>query len=146
MCGSHRKRQATEDEDEALGVNQSPDSPYGVFLSSLRAKTKGASLLQEGGTGQPVVVYTGAARKPGDPIPTTADVKPKKASKSAKTKSKSGSKAAAAKSTSEKDKDGASKAAAHSDGAPAARTKTKKPAPKTSDATSKSSQQTSQTR
>ncbi len=145
MCGSHRKRQATEDEDEALGVNQSPDSPYGIFLSSLRAKTKGASLLQEGGMVQPVVVYTGPARKPGDPIPTTADVKPKKTSKSAKTKSKSGSKAAA-KSTSEKDKDGASKATAHSDGAPAARTKTKKPAPKTSDATSKSSQQTSQTR
>ena len=144
MCGSHRKRQATEDEDEALGANQNPDSPYGVFLSSLRPKTKGASLLQDGGAGAPVVVYTGPARKPGDPIPTTADVKPKKPSKSAK--SKSGSKAASARSTSGKEKDDASKAAAHSDRAPAARTKPKKPAPKTSDAASKSNQQTSQTR
>jgi D-alanyl-D-alanine carboxypeptidase len=150
MCGSHRKRQATEDEDEALGVNQNPDSAYAVFLSSLRPKAKGASLLQEGGTGEPVVVDTGPARKPGDPIPVTADVKPKKASKSADTKAKSGSKTAAkskdAKPAAGKDKDGTPKAAAHSESTPAARTKPKKPAPKTSDATSKSNQQTSQTR
>src|SRR6185295_793959 len=42
MCGAHRKRQATEDEDEALGANVPADSPYAVLLSSLRPKTKGA--------------------------------------------------------------------------------------------------------
>src|SRR6266481_659612 len=34
MCGGHRKRPATEDEDEVIGANNNPDSPYGVFLSS----------------------------------------------------------------------------------------------------------------
>ena len=96
------------------------------------------------------MVYTGPARKPGDPIPVTADVKPKKASKSADTQSQvrqqDRRQATDAKPAADKDKDGTPKAAAHSDSAPAARTKPKKPAPKTSDATSKSNQQTSQTR
>jgi D-alanyl-D-alanine carboxypeptidase len=44
MCGSHRKRPATEDEDEVIGANNNPDSPYGVFLSSLRPpKAKSAA-------------------------------------------------------------------------------------------------------
>jgi D-alanyl-D-alanine carboxypeptidase len=84
MCGAHRKRQATEDEDEALGANVSADSPYAVFLSSLRApKTKGAPLMQEGGAGEPVVVYIGPHRKPGEPIPMTEPptAKPKVAAK-----------------------------------------------------------------
>ena len=29
MCGPHRKRPATEDEDEVIGANSNPDSPYG---------------------------------------------------------------------------------------------------------------------
>ena len=37
MCGGHRKRPATEDEDEVIGANNNPDSPYGVFLSSLQS-------------------------------------------------------------------------------------------------------------
>ena len=60
MCGSHRKRQATEDEDDVVAANTAPDSPYAVFLSSLRPpKTKGASLLNDGNMGEPVLVYTG---------------------------------------------------------------------------------------
>ena len=62
MCGSHRKRPAAEEEEEADGSNASPDSPYAVFVSSLRPQTKGASLLQEANLGEPVVVYTGPAR------------------------------------------------------------------------------------
>jgi D-alanyl-D-alanine carboxypeptidase len=59
MCGGHRKRQATEDEDDVAAANTSPDSPYAVFLSSLHPKTKGAALLQESNLGEPVLVYTG---------------------------------------------------------------------------------------
>ena len=47
MCGTHRKRRATEDEDEALGASENPDSPYAVFLASLRPKAKGAALGPE---------------------------------------------------------------------------------------------------
>src|SRR5712691_1051249 len=60
MCGGHRKRPATEDEDDVVAANTSPDSPYAVFLSSLRPpKTKNAALLQESNIGEPVLVYTG---------------------------------------------------------------------------------------
>jgi D-alanyl-D-alanine carboxypeptidase len=59
MCGAHRKRPATEDEDEILPANTGPESPYGVFLSSLNPpKAKGA-LLQDSNLGEPVLVYTG---------------------------------------------------------------------------------------
>jgi D-alanyl-D-alanine carboxypeptidase len=78
MCGPHRKRQATEDEDEVIGTNNNPDSPYAVFLSSLRPpKAKGAAaLMPEIKLGEPVVVYTGT--KP--PVPgsfAAGDVKRK---------------------------------------------------------------------
>jgi D-alanyl-D-alanine carboxypeptidase len=59
MCGAHRKRPATEDEDEILPANTGPESPYGIFLSSLNPpKAKGA-LLQDTNLGEPVLVYTG---------------------------------------------------------------------------------------
>ena len=65
MCGPHRKRQATEDEDDVVAANVT-SCRYAVFLSSLRPKTKGANLLSEGtSAGEPVVVYTGPFRKPG---------------------------------------------------------------------------------
>src|SRR5262245_33949668 len=57
MCGGHRKRQATEDEDEHIAAD--PDSPYAVFLSSLRPKTRGAALAPDAKLGEPVLVYTG---------------------------------------------------------------------------------------
>src|ERR1700732_1345484 len=46
MCGSHRKRPAAEEEEQgADGANAPSDSPYAVFLSSLRPQPKGGNLL-----------------------------------------------------------------------------------------------------
>ena len=36
MCGGHRRRATEEDPVDMTGVSQTPDSPYGVFLSALR--------------------------------------------------------------------------------------------------------------
>jgi D-alanyl-D-alanine carboxypeptidase len=94
MCGSHRKRPAAEEEEqEAGGANAPGDSPYAVFLSSLRPQAKGASLMQtEGNLGEPVVVFTGPPKGQGTMQGTTqvasTDARPVKP----------GSKAAAAKS------------------------------------------------
>ncbi len=84
MCGGHRKRPATEDEDEVIGANNNPDSPYGVFLSSLQPpKAKGAAaLLQDAKMGEPVLVYTGTkppapgSQAAGDAKKKTAAAKP----------------------------------------------------------------------
>jgi D-alanyl-D-alanine carboxypeptidase len=81
MCGAHRKRPATEDEDDITPANVDSDSPYGVFLSSLRApKAKGA-LLQDANMGEPVLVYTGT--KPPAPGAASAESKPKPKKKTA---------------------------------------------------------------
>jgi D-alanyl-D-alanine carboxypeptidase len=133
MCGAHRKRQATEDEDEALGANVPSDSPYAIFLSSLRSpKTKGAALMQEVNTGEPVVVYTGPHRKPGEPIPMTEPPKSKAAAKP-----KPGAKTAAG-NTSGTDADGTAK--------PKPKAKAAKPAPKPSQTSTDAAQQTTQAR
>jgi D-alanyl-D-alanine carboxypeptidase len=65
MCGPHRKRPAAEEEEQE--ANEGPaDSPYAVFLSSLRPQAKGASLMQsEANLGEPVVVFTGPAKGQG---------------------------------------------------------------------------------
>jgi D-alanyl-D-alanine carboxypeptidase len=78
MCGGHRKRPATEDEDEVIGTNNNPDSPYGVFLSSLNPpKAKGAAaLLQDAKMGDPVLVYTGT-KPPAPGSPAAGDAKKK---------------------------------------------------------------------
>ena len=149
MCGGHRKRQATEDEDDVVAANTSPDSPYAVFLSSLRTpKTKSAALLQESTIGEPVLVYTGvkppglgAAQagwgesKPKPDKKKTAAAKPPAGKDSAKDKGSA--------------KDGASpaSAAATTDSGAAPKPKPKKPAPKTAPAAAApATQQTSQTR
>jgi D-alanyl-D-alanine carboxypeptidase len=82
MCGAHRKRPATEDEDDLVANN--PESPYAVFLASLRpGKAKGAAPLQQ--MGEPVLVYTGtkppapgsqAASDPNPEKKKTAVIKP----------------------------------------------------------------------
>lgn len=59
MCGSHRKRPATEDEDDMMAANRAPDSPYGVFLSSLRSGRAKGALANDGNLGEPVLVFTG---------------------------------------------------------------------------------------
>ncbi len=128
MCGGHRKRQATEDEDDVVAANVSSDSPYAVFLSSLRPKTKGGALLQETNVGEPVVVYTGPFRKPGTQTAAT-DPKPKAAATDAKPKP--GPKTAAKPAP----KDGAaSTAAGDAPPKPKSKATNQKPAPKTSEA------------
>jgi D-alanyl-D-alanine carboxypeptidase len=91
MCGPHHKRPAGEEEEQE--VNDGPaDSPYAVFLSSLRPQPKGASLMQEANLGEPVVVFTGPARgqaamqgvaqgAPAAGTPQVADAKPLKPGK-----------------------------------------------------------------
>jgi D-alanyl-D-alanine carboxypeptidase len=123
MCGGHRKRPASEDEDDLVAENTAPDSPYAVFLSSLRpAKSKAAGLLQEGQMGEPVLVYTGT--KPPAPGAFQAgwkETKPKPAKKAAAK--------ASATPPAAKGKDGATPAAAAASGADshAAKPKPKKP-------------------
>jgi D-alanyl-D-alanine carboxypeptidase len=82
MCGAHRKRPAAEEEEQE--VNDGPaDSPYAVFLSSLRPQPKGGNLMQsEANLGEPVLVFTGPAKgqganpgtNPGAPPVSTAQV------------------------------------------------------------------------
>jgi D-alanyl-D-alanine carboxypeptidase len=84
MCGSHRKRPAAEEEEQE--ANDGPaDSPYAVFLSSLRPQAKGANLLQsEANLGEPVAVFTGPARGQGTSQGTqvaASDAKPPKPAK-----------------------------------------------------------------
>ena len=126
MCGGHRKRPASEDEDDFVAENTGPESPYAVFLSSLQPrKSKANGLLQEGQMGEPVLVYTGT--KP--PAPGTVqagwnETKPKK---------KPAAKPAAAKEAKDKkDKNGAAPTAAAASPADShpAKPKPKKPAPK----------------
>jgi D-alanyl-D-alanine carboxypeptidase len=116
MCGAHRKRPATEDEDEILPANTGPESPYGVFLSSLNPpKAKGA-LLQDSNLGEPVLVYTGT--KP--PAPGAASEESKTKPDRKKTAKPAAAKEAAT----------PNPAAAPSGDNPASKPKKKKAAPK----------------
>jgi D-alanyl-D-alanine carboxypeptidase len=92
MCGRHRKRPATEDED--IDADNSGDtdngnraagdatSNFSFLLSALRAPTpKNADLLSDAGPITPVVVYTGPTRAQSDvaeatPGPSNARGKP----------------------------------------------------------------------
>jgi D-alanyl-D-alanine carboxypeptidase len=82
MCGGHRKRPAAENEDDFVTENNGPDSPYAVFLSSLRPPTTKASaaLLQDSRMGEPVLVFTGT--KP--PVPGAQATTEKKKTLAAK--------------------------------------------------------------
>ena len=141
MCGPHRKRPASEDEDD-LVVNNNPESPYAVFLASLHpGKAKGAAPLQDGKLGEPVLVYTGT-KPPPAPSQASGESKPEKKKtaviKPAAPKDKDGastttSSAPATKSKrkSAAEKEGASSTAAVSSGdAPATKPKSKAAAPK----------------
>jgi D-alanyl-D-alanine carboxypeptidase len=134
MCGPHRKRPATEDEDDLVANN--PESPYAVFLASLRpAKAKGAAPLQQ--MGEPVLVYTGtkppapgsqASSEPKPEKKKTAVIKPPAAKDAA---SATTAPAAKPKRKSTAEKDGASStAAASSVDTAAAKPKPKVAAPK----------------
>jgi len=72
MCGRHRKRPATEEDDADAGddsggsANSGEGNPqFSVLLSALRAPTpKNANLLSDAGPVTPIVVYTGPTRSP----------------------------------------------------------------------------------
>jgi len=166
MCGGHRKRQATEDEDEHIAA--SPDSPYAVFLSSLRPKTKAAALAEDAKVGEPVLVYTGVKPPaPGAPQAGWGEAKAKPEKKKAATAKltpggKDQAKDSAAKETPKErssakpaPKEGSKENAKSGGATPAAATATdakpkpKKPAPKTTPAaatTSATQQQSTQAR
>jgi D-alanyl-D-alanine carboxypeptidase len=80
MCGPHRKRPATEEDDPDANVNSSGDSAenngqFSVLLSALRAPTpKNANLLSDAGPVTPTVVYTGPTRTPAELANLPADV------------------------------------------------------------------------
>jgi D-alanyl-D-alanine carboxypeptidase len=67
MCGKHRKKQASEDEDDSAAIASllsASGSAYSVFLSALRAPdNKQALLQQEARLGEPVPVHLGPAKK-----------------------------------------------------------------------------------
>jgi D-alanyl-D-alanine carboxypeptidase len=131
MCGPHRKRPAAEDEDDTVSPSVASSSAYAVFLSNLRVPaSKAASLLQESNLGEPVVVYTGPTRKPGEIVSES-----KRASTGPKAKPKPKSKTAAPK----------SKTAAKTDTPkPQPRKTAAKPAPKKQKTSQKTPQQKSQ--
>ena len=110
MCGSHRKRAATEEDDpDAIDDNSNNANPnansnaspsqFSVLLSALRAPTpKNLALLPDPGPVVPTIVYTGPTRSPAQvdalaALPEAADPAPKKTKKKA---AKTGTKAAAA--------------------------------------------------
>jgi D-alanyl-D-alanine carboxypeptidase len=73
MCGKHRKKQASEDEDDSAAIASllsASGSAYSVFLSALRTpdpKNKQALMQQDARLGEPVVVHTGPDKKPAEP-------------------------------------------------------------------------------
>jgi D-alanyl-D-alanine carboxypeptidase len=99
MCGPHRKRAATEEDDpDAVDDNGdatsnaaggAPSSQFSVLLSALRAPTaKNLALLPDPGPVVPIVVYTGPTRTPSQvdalaALPEAAPVAPKKGKKKA---------------------------------------------------------------
>jgi D-alanyl-D-alanine carboxypeptidase len=139
MCGGHRKRPATEDEDDIVPANTGPESSYGVFLSSLRPpKAKGA-LLQDSNMGEPVLVYTGT--KPPAPGAASGESKPR----SDKKKTAKPAAAKAAPKDGAKDGAAANTVATPSGDNPAPKPKPKKKAtPKPLSLNPQASQQTSQ--
>ena len=84
MCGGHRKRRASEDEDDSAAVTSLQGSFAGsVFLSSLRPQNGKQNLLSDTRLGEPVVVYTGPTRKPGEIRAATTNSKSKAGVKTA---------------------------------------------------------------
>ena len=114
MCGPHRKRAATEEDDPdapddsgannagSNGVGAGPSPQFSVLLSALRAPTtKNLALLPELGPVVPTIVYTGPTRTQQQvdalaALPEAADPAPKKGKKkAAKAEAKPSTKAAA---------------------------------------------------
>ena len=83
MCGRHRKRPATEEDDADAGSDNGNASggggensqQFSVLLSALRAPTpKNANLLSDAGPVTPIVVYTGPTRSAAQLAAIPADI------------------------------------------------------------------------
>jgi D-alanyl-D-alanine carboxypeptidase len=90
MCGKGRRRPPSEEAENDPLADVAADSPYAVFLSTLRGPggaNGGGSLLQDVRLGEPVRVYTGPASAPVDQAPAEAK-SGKGKTKTAKSKTK----------------------------------------------------------
>ncbi len=86
MCGKGRRRPPSEEAENDPLSEVAADSPYAVFLSTLRGtgSANAGPLLQDVRLGEPVRVYTGPPNAPVDAAPAEAKAKGK--SKIAKSK------------------------------------------------------------
>ena len=81
MCGSHRKHNQADDDEEADCRHDADDNnvsagmpQFSVLLSALRAPTaRNANLFPTMPAGEPIVVYTGPTRSPADLANLAAD-------------------------------------------------------------------------
>jgi D-alanyl-D-alanine carboxypeptidase len=82
MCGKHRRRAASEDEDDSDAIAKlTPNSSFSAFLSSLRTPSLRQNLLQDVEVGEPVVVFTGSSPRKPSAVSKTAAVHPKPTAK-----------------------------------------------------------------
>ncbi len=78
MCGKNRRRPPSEEAENDPLVDASPDTPYAVFLSSLRGPSAATGpILQDVPLGEPVRVFTGPASAPNEAMPEPAQAKAK---------------------------------------------------------------------
>jgi D-alanyl-D-alanine carboxypeptidase len=98
MCGKHRRRPPSEEAENDPLVEGSADSPYAVFLSTLRGPNtaNAGPLLQDVKLGDPVRVFLGPPNAPIDHAPgaeakAKAKAKTKTAKKPAEAKTEAGS-------------------------------------------------------
>jgi D-alanyl-D-alanine carboxypeptidase len=98
VCGKGRRRPPSEEAENDPLADVAADSPYAVFLSTLRGsgKDQNGPLLTDVRLGEPVRVYTGPPSAPVDQAPAEAKAKGKgKTTKTAKSKKSGESKATA---------------------------------------------------
>jgi len=93
MCGGHRKRKASEDEDDTAAIaSMSSNAAYSVLLSALRTPAAKQNLLNDSQMGEPVTVFTGPPNKPD--VPKDPSAAPRKTAAVDPKASKTGAKAA----------------------------------------------------
>jgi D-alanyl-D-alanine carboxypeptidase len=96
MCGKNRRRPPSEEAENDPLADVPADSPYAVFLSSLRGPpTPTGPILQDVPMGAPVRVFTGPPDNPSEVWGTQAKGKSKAKSKAAKSKNTGKSKSTA---------------------------------------------------
>jgi D-alanyl-D-alanine carboxypeptidase len=88
VCGKGRRRPPSEEAENDPLADVAADSPYAVFLSTLRGNGKDPTgpLLTDVRLGEPVRVYTGPPSAPVDQAPAEAKAKGKGKTKTAKGK------------------------------------------------------------